>query len=694
MKFDLHTLEDINLLGESLELECKLAQGQDGTGEVPKDFWRTYSAMANAQGGLVLLGVQEKSGQFSVAGLKNPAKVRADLFNTLNNRAKVSTNLLSDADVTTAVVDSRNVLVISIPAATRKQKPVFLNGQPLGNTWLRLNDGDRHCDDETVKRMLAEQVEDERDARILTGFGMHDLDGESVRIYRQMLRDEKPAHPYLEQNDADFLKSLRGWRRDRQTGEEGLTIAGLLMFGKWEAIQEAMPHYFLDYQERPEAKTELRWIDRLVPDGTWTGNLFEFYRRVYRKLTSDLKVPFALKDGQRQEDTPVHVALREALVNTLVHADYTGRLSVLVVKRPDMFGFRNPGRLRLPIEQVLRGGESDCRNRILHQMFLLIGLGERGGSGIPKIYSGWKSQHWRPPALEEKVEPEQTLLTLQMADLLPEHVLLQLKSRFGKQFEELDYTGRLVMATAAMERVVSHKRLLELCEAHPHDLSLLLSRLVRQGLLESEGKSRGMVYFLPGESLPTPDLVFMGPTFPSIGTGISGRSSEHAELTSEHLAATSEHSELTSEHLATTSEHSDATSEDMPGTGDRDMQGRMLSTHLDAPIVDDLTQLEPTFLSALKDLAQEPAQRSRLERSRMETVILSICRDQFLTLSALSQLVCRSPDGLRQQYLSRMVKTGSMTLAFPTKPTHEKQAYRAAPGALPLEVTDSPSETQ
>lgn len=250
------------------------------------------------------------------------------------------------------------------------------------------------------------------------------------------------------------------------------------------------------------------------------------------------------------------------------------------------------------------------------------------------------------------------------------------------------------MATAAMERVVSHKRLLELCEAHPHDLSLLLSRMVRQGLLESEGKSRGMVYFLPGASLPTPDLVFMGPTFPSISTEISGRSSEHTELTSEHLAATSEHSDATFEHSDATFEHLTATSEHMPGTGDRDMQGRMLSAHLDAPIVDDLTQLEPTFLSALKDLAQEPAQRSRLERSRMETVILSICRDQFLTLSALSQLVCRSPDGLRQQYLSRMVKMGSMTLAFPTKPTHEKQAYRAARGALPLEVTDSPSETQ
>ena len=383
--FDLHSLEDLSLLRESHELECKLAQGHSGQGEVPKDFWLTYSAMANAHGGVVLLGVREKDGVFTVAGLSNAAKVRADLFNNLNNPGKVSINLLTDSDVQEVVIDGQVILCIQIPQATRKQRPVFLNGQPLGHTYKRLNDGDRLCDDETVKRMLAEQVEDERDARILSGFGMDDIDVDSLRIYRQMLKDERPGHPYLEQDDFAFLRSLRGWRRDRITGEEGLTLAGLLMFGRWSAIQEAVPHYFLDYQERPEAKTELRWVDRLVPDGTWTGNLFEFYRRVYRKLVADLKVPFALRGGQRQDDTPVHVALREALVNTLVHADYTGRVSVLVVKRPDMFGFRNPGLLRLPLEQVIRGGESDCRNRILHQMFLLIGLGERGGSGIPKI---------------------------------------------------------------------------------------------------------------------------------------------------------------------------------------------------------------------------------------------------------------------------------------------------------------------
>lgn len=654
--FELHTLDDLSLLAETVELECKLAQGLNGKGELPKDFWPTYSAMANTHGGTVLLGVRETQGKFSVAGLENPTKVRSDLFNTLNSNEKASANLLTDADVQQVTIDGKIILVVQIPAATRKQKPVFLNGRPFNNTYRRLNDGDRHCDDEDVKRMLAEQVEDERDARILPQFGMDDIDAESLRIYRQMLRDEKPGHPYLEQSDFEFLTSLRGWRRDRQSGESGLTLAGLLMFGKWSAIQEAVPHYFVDYQERPEAKTELRWVDRLVPDGSWTGNLFEFYRKVYRKLVADLKIPFALKDGQRQDDTPVHEALREALVNTLVHADYTGRVSVLVVKRPDMFGFRNPGGLRLPIEQVIRGGESDCRNRILHQMFLLIGLGERGGSGMPKIYSGWKSQHWRPPALQEKDEPEQTLLSLQMADLLPESVIRLLHERFGVQFDELDQTGRLVMATAAIERVVSHTRLLEICGAHAHDLSLLLAKLVKQELLASEGRSRGTVYFLPGQSLPTPEQVFVGPALPLELNANMGSSSAYSEISSAYSTSAPESSAL---------------------DGGRDAFGRLVSTHLDAPVIDDLSLLTSDYRKQLETLAFEP-RNGRLKFERMEEIILLLCNKQFLTISVLAQLVSRNPDGMRQQYMTKMVRSGDLVLAFPTKPTHEKQAYRAA----------------
>ena len=388
---NIHTLEDIATLSETLGLECKLAAGRDGKGQLPVDFWPTYSAFANSRGGIILLGVQEKQGRFSLQGVNQPERVITDLFNTVNNPQKVSINLLSDQDVSILTIEGKSLITVSVPAAHRKQKPVYLNGNPFQGTYRRLHDGDRRCDDETIKRMLAEQVEDSRDSRILTGFGLKDLDLDSLHAYRNMLAVHRPDHPWIALDDQEFLQVTGCWRQDRLQEDAGLTLAGLLLFGKWPAIQEGVPFYFVDYQEQPEDKTsQTRWLDRVVPDGTWSGNLFDFYRKVSRKLVADLKVPFVLKGNFRQDDTPLHRALREALVNALVHADYSGRASILVIKDPAGFVFRNPGMMRVPAEQALRGGESDCRNRTLHQMFLMINLGERVGSGLPKIRQGWE----------------------------------------------------------------------------------------------------------------------------------------------------------------------------------------------------------------------------------------------------------------------------------------------------------------
>lgn len=98
-KHDLRSLGDLSQLVETVTLECKLAQGEDGQGALPKDFWPTCSAMANSHGGLVLLGVRERHGRCSVAGVPDADKVRRDLFNNLNNPGKVSANLLGEDDV-------------------------------------------------------------------------------------------------------------------------------------------------------------------------------------------------------------------------------------------------------------------------------------------------------------------------------------------------------------------------------------------------------------------------------------------------------------------------------------------------------------------------------------------------------------------------------------------------------------------
>lgn len=643
----IQSLSDLELLRESVDIEVKLAAGRDGQGALPEDFWPTYSAFANTQGGIVVLGVREKSGQFSVEGIANIAKVRKDLFDALNNRQKVSANLLNDASVREIVIEGKTILSIDIPRATRKQRPVYLTTNPFANhTYRRLNEGDRPLPDEEVKRMLSEQVEDSRDDRILHGYNLNDLDFETLRAYRQVFANREPGHPWNTQDDHEFLRQIGGWRKNRETDESGLTMAGLLMFGQMVTIQEELPNYMLDYQERPEAKTEKRWIDRLTLDGKWSGNLYDFYRKVYLKLTADLKVPFHLEKGERKDETPIHEVLREALANVIVHADYSDRASVLIVKRPDMFGFRNPGLMRIPVEIALQGGEADCRNRTLHKMFRFVGVGEQAGTGIPKILLGWQSQHWSPPKLYDTPEPyNQTLLELRMIDLFPEQVMARLKARFGTRFDKLSYVERVALALAASEGTINHARLRTVTTEHPVDLSKTLQHLTHDGMLESTG-GRGAIYHLPGETIPTPDDVFGSPP------RISVPSSSNLDLSSSNL-------DLSSSNL----------------DNKRDANGCLMADQLPLTIIDNLTVLSPDLLTGLETIATIPRAKGKVERDVLITIILQLCAKHFVTLRCLASLVHRKPETLRNQYLTPLVRERKLTLAFPTTPTHERQAY-------------------
>ncbi|WP_333011214.1 RNA-binding domain-containing protein, partial [Kluyvera sichuanensis] len=493
---------DFETLKESYNLECKLANGRNGKGAVPDDFWESYSAMANSSGGLVLLGVKEKKGVFSAHGIEDIERVKTDLFNTLNNPQKVSYNLLSDDDIYVERIDGKDILFIEIPQANRKQRPIFLNNNPLTGTYIRLHEGDRKCSAEQVKAMLAEQTLDTLDDRIFEGYTIEDLDQKSIQIYRTLLAGSKPNHLWLEYSDFELIKSLKGWRKDRKTNIEGLTLAGILMFGKWGTIQEALPNYFIEYQEIGH---ENRWDDRIFPDGDWTGNLFDFYRKVYRKLTEDLKIPFQLNQGIRKDDSPVHIALREALVNTLVHADYNGHSPIKITKQNGLFTFRNPGTMRIPISIAKVGGESDCRNKYLHQMFLMIGLGERAGSGLPKIISGWRSQHWSEPKLIENFEINNTNLELGTNDFIPEETIQAIKDICGDKFHTLTELDRIILATASDENIVSHERIKSLTKENTRSITLSLSKLVRLGFLKSDGIQKHKRYFLSTYSPIRPD---------------------------------------------------------------------------------------------------------------------------------------------------------------------------------------------
>lgn len=476
--------------GESEDVEFKSAKGG-----LPGSLWETYSAMANTQGGVILLGVQDDG---SISGISDPDKLKTQFWGLLNNRQKVSLNLLSNHDVQSISHPHGDILAIRVRPAARRERPVYVGHNPLTGTYRRDAEGDYHCTEQEVRRMLADSQEEPADSRILESFTLNDLDLPSLHQYRQRFASRQPTHPWLDIEDINFLKKLNGWRSCRKGGHEGLTVAGLLMFGRDETIREAIPQYHVDFRERLSQDPTVRWTDRITQDGTWPGNLYQFYHRVIQRLSQDLKLPFELdSDMIRKGESPVHVAVREALVNALIHADYQGQGGVVVEKYVDRFEFSNPGSLLISLDQMLFGGVSECRNKSLQTMFTMIGAAEKAGSGIDKINIGWRSQHWRSPIVKEQVHPDRVTWVLPMLSLIPEASLERLRDQFGSKLSKFNNLEIQALVTADVEGHVTNARMRQITGHHTSDITKILQDLVGRGILLQNGQALWTQYYLP-----------------------------------------------------------------------------------------------------------------------------------------------------------------------------------------------------
>ena len=387
-------------------LEVKLA-----TGGLPKSIWQTYSAFANTIGGVILLGVEENTDKtLAVIGLDNPEKLLFDFWNTINNSQKVNINLLNDNKVKIIEYEGKNIISIEVPRAERIDKPVYIGDNPLKGTYRRNGEGDYHCSEEEINAMYRDKAVKTQDMIVLDKMDFTVFCYETIRSYRNVLRLMRPEHIWTELADDDFLYRI-GAVAYSSNGKLHPTAGGLLMFGYEYEILKEYPHYFLDYQEQFD-KIE-RWDDRTVSSsGEWSGNVYDFYRKAYNKLAQNIKVPFMVVDGLRVEDTPAHKAVREALANCLIHADYYGRRGLVVKYRPHEITLENPGRFRIDIAVAIEGTVTDPRNSLLMKFFNLINVGERSGRGIYEIYRVWAEMKWGRPSLTEVLEVDRTKLVL------------------------------------------------------------------------------------------------------------------------------------------------------------------------------------------------------------------------------------------------------------------------------------------
>ncbi|MBQ7916130.1 MAG: winged helix-turn-helix transcriptional regulator, partial [Firmicutes bacterium] len=307
--------------------------------------------------------------------------------------------------------EGKEIIVVEVPRAERVDKPIYVGVDMFRGSFRRNGEGDYHCTKESVLAMVRDQVDGGIDGKVLENFLLTDLNEDSVRHYRNMFRNVKPTHVWNKLPDESFLVKIGAAKRGND-GQPHPTLAGLLFFADFITITDECPNFFLDYRERKAANA--RWSDRVCSgDADWSGNIFDFYFRIIDKLTADVKRPFQLNERLlRVDDTPIHKAIREALANALIHADYYGRRGVVIDKEFQKITISNPGTFRISIEEAVAGGISDARNSKIFNMFSLIDVGERSGSGVCDLFNTWQENSLSSPSITEMMDPDRVTMVL------------------------------------------------------------------------------------------------------------------------------------------------------------------------------------------------------------------------------------------------------------------------------------------
>lgn len=488
---------DIKVLlevGERISFECKKAENN-----IPKSVWETYSSFANTIGGIIVLGITEnvkfvgEANYFEITGITNPQKLRKEFFDTLNSN-KVNRNILTDSDVEIIDYEGVPLMCITVPQADYRQRPIYINGNMMNGAFKRNYEGDYHCTEEDVKAMIRDANDSGNDGILIEHYNIDDIDSATLNAYRNRFRTANPDHIWNDYDDKDFLLNIGAYIRDRNTRREGLTLAGLLVFGKGLSIRERFDNIRMDYLDFTNLEEESRWSDRLTYDGRWENNLYNFFMRVQSKLISDIKRPFSLKGMERNDDSLLHKAIREALTNLIIHADYMLTGVLKVEKYDNRFVFSNPGSLKIPVVDIYEGGHSKARNPHIQAILRMIGFGENIGSGFPTILEACKKENWRRPLLEERPDLHLVELTLSMVSLISAECETQLLELYGNDYKEAEKEEQLILATALSEGVIANNTIQLLLDKNPLEAGKLLYALVAKNMLLSTNKGRWTTY--------------------------------------------------------------------------------------------------------------------------------------------------------------------------------------------------------
>jgi len=591
--------------------------------DVPKDFWHTYSAFANTLGGFVIFGISEINNGIEnhlvISGVKQAQKIQDDLFSQSRSKEKVSSTLLSNNSVRQFEIDDKTIIVIYVSPAAAAERPVHLNQDPR-RSYVRLKTGDHQLQGDELRSFLSSYTQKDADSQILPHSNLDDLSLITLNKYRQQIKAETPDSPLLNLSDEQFVREVNIYKRDLKSNIEGLTYAGLLLFGKGYVIKEYLPHFFFEYYEKSDENE--RYDFRITDFDLEQGNLFEFYLKVAPRITALGKdTHFKLDSLTRTAENEITKALREALINAIAHADYFNNVRHLkIIKSKNQLSFENAGVMLVDIPLAIAGDRSECRNSLIHNILRRAGLGERQGKGVRDIFINWKNRYFNVPILESQIDHTKLILTFQDGKIATAEE--NLIACFDEFFSALSPIQKdCLIYIAINEGQTQHKQLAEdIPQYSSRNISLALAALKNKGMLISNGSPRKLVYSLVGFD-------------------------KHLQAVNPDLLPTKFAKDVAKD-----------TAKDVANTV-KDVAKDVEKLPLDNIIPNEFKQLK------------------RKNGNEVRAYLLLLCRDNHIPIKIIAERLNMTERAV-QKHIYPLISEGKLEPLFSNNPTHPQQAYK------------------
>ena len=138
--------------------ETNRIEAKQAIGGLPRSIWETYSAFANSDGGVILLGVaeREKDKTLYAVDLPDPWRLVAQFWELVNDPRIVSKNILTREDVRIECAEGKEIVAIFVPKATPQDKPIYIGGNRETGAYYRRGESDIRIPKSRLEKMIKE----------------------------------------------------------------------------------------------------------------------------------------------------------------------------------------------------------------------------------------------------------------------------------------------------------------------------------------------------------------------------------------------------------------------------------------------------------------------------------------------------------------------------------------------------------